>query len=47
MVHPATDAASKPDIEKVLRHGRLELDLDRFEAHWDGKPLVLTITNSE
>jgi two-component system OmpR family response regulator len=30
--------------KSVLRHGLLELDLDRFEAHWDGKPVVLTIT---
>ena len=34
----------KPSTKNVLRHGRLELDLDRFEAHWDGKPVVLTIT---
>ena len=33
-----------PSAKKVLRHGLLELDLDRFEAHWDGKPVVLTIT---
>lgn len=24
--------------------GRLALDLDRFEAHWDGRPVVLTVT---
>jgi len=44
MAHPATGAAQKPDVEKVLRQVYLELDLDRFEAHWDGKPVVLTIT---
>jgi two-component system OmpR family response regulator len=27
-----------------LSHGRLSLDLDRFEASWDGKVLVLTLT---
>ena len=30
--------------KKILRAGRLEVDLDRFEAQWDGKPIVLTIT---
>jgi two-component system, OmpR family, response regulator len=33
-----------PSAKKVLRHSLLELDPDRFEAHWDGKPVVLTIT---
>jgi len=37
-------AEKKPNREKVLRHGCLELDLDRFEAHWDGKSVVLTVT---
>jgi two-component system OmpR family response regulator len=37
-----TEKESSP--KEVLRHGCLELDLDRFEAHWDGKPVVLTIT---
>ena len=26
----------------VLRHGRLELDLDLFRATWDGREVVLT-----
>jgi two-component system, OmpR family, response regulator len=39
-----TDFAKTPVPEKILRHGKLKLDLDRFEAHWDGKPVVLTIT---
>ena len=34
----------KPDAKKVLTHGDLVLDLDRFEARWDGKPVALTIT---
>ena len=38
------ETEKKPNAEKVLRHGQLELDLDRFEAHWDGKPVVLTVT---
>jgi len=38
------DSAGKPSPAKLLRHGCLELDLDRFEAHWAGKPVVLTIT---
>ena len=25
-------------------HGRLELDLDRFEVSWDGQAVVLTVT---
>jgi len=29
---------------KILTCGDLELDLDRFEARWDGKPVALTIT---
>jgi two-component system OmpR family response regulator len=27
-----------------LRHGRLEIDLDRFQALWDGREVVLTVT---
>ncbi len=40
----ATDSTKDSPSEKVLRHGHLALDLVRFEAHWDGKPVVLTIT---
>jgi len=42
--HGAPGSADRPGTEKILRHGHLELDLDRFEAHWDGKPVVLTVT---
>jgi two-component system OmpR family response regulator len=43
--HVVTGQTKKESSPKeVLRHGCLELDLDRFEAHWDGKPVVLTIT---
>ncbi len=34
----------RPGPEKIVRHGCLELDLNRFEAHWDGKQVVLTVT---
>jgi two-component system, OmpR family, response regulator len=27
-----------------LSHGHLSLDLERYEAHWDGKDVVLTLT---
>ncbi len=37
-------AKNQPNAEKIIRHGSLEVDVDRFEAHWDGKPVVLTIT---
>jgi two-component system, OmpR family, response regulator ChvI len=30
--------------EKVLTVGRLHLDLRRYQAHWDGAPVVLTVT---
>jgi two-component system, OmpR family, response regulator len=44
-VQKSTSQAEKaPDSQKNQRHGLLELDLDRFEAHWDGKSVVLTIT---
>lgn len=40
--HPGpapTDAAPRR-----LVHGRLTLDLDRFQAFWDGREIVLTVT---
>ncbi|MGB6068246.1 MAG: response regulator transcription factor [Desulfomonilaceae bacterium] len=37
-------AGNMPGAKSILRHGHLELDLDRFEAHWNGKSVVLTIT---
>jgi two-component system, OmpR family, response regulator len=44
-MQPVEDQAETgPSPDKTLRHGNLELDLDRFEAQWDGKPVVLTIT---
>lgn len=41
---PVVDTTVKQETARTLRHGRLELDPDRFEVHWDGKPVVLTIT---
>ncbi len=34
----------KHDAERILTHGDLVLDLDRFEARWYGGPIALTIT---
>jgi two-component system, OmpR family, response regulator len=43
-VEPAVDSGDQGNAGKILRHGALELDLDRFEAVWDGKAVVLTVT---
>lgn len=40
----AATVDKKHDAERILAHGDLVLDLDRFEARWDGGPVVLTIT---
>ena len=38
-------AAHRPgQAPQALSHGRLRLDLDRYEAHWDDKLVVLTLT---
>ncbi|MBP7148972.1 MAG: response regulator transcription factor [Acidobacteria bacterium] len=37
-------ARARTDATRKLRHGRLELDLDRFRASWDGQEVVLTVT---
>jgi two-component system, OmpR family, response regulator len=39
-----TESAAKPAQARVLRHGCLEVDLDRFEAKWNGIPVGLTVT---
>jgi two-component system, OmpR family, response regulator len=45
LVHNSASPCEKQsDPERLLRHGCLELDIDRFEAYWDGKPVVLTVT---
>ena len=33
-----------PEAARLIRHGRLVLDLDRFRATWDGREVVLTAT---
>lgn len=43
-VDGSANEAGKSNPDRILRHGVLELDLDRFEAIWDGKPVVLTTT---
>jgi two-component system, OmpR family, response regulator len=42
--YAAEEPAQGPPSGKILRHGLLEVDTDRFEARWDGKPLTLTVT---
>ena len=37
-------ASGERASERVLEHGRLKIDLDRFEATWAGSALVLTVT---
>ena len=39
---PGTDPAA--EAGRVLRQGRLRLDLDRHQALWDGREVVLTAT---
>ena len=40
---PPEPAVSGPR-EHVIKHGLLSLDLDRFRASWDGREVVLTVT---
>jgi two-component system OmpR family response regulator len=39
-----TAQAPAATAQAPLLHGRLKLDLERYEAHWDGKLVVLTLT---
>ncbi len=39
---PAGDSAAPR--ARILRHGRLEIDLDRYRVLWDGAEIVLTVT---
>jgi two-component system OmpR family response regulator len=41
---PAPEDAPKPRKPKVLECGKLALDLDRFQAFWEGREVVLTVT---
>jgi two-component system OmpR family response regulator len=36
--------AAPAAAQQALRHGRLRLDLERYEAYWDDKLVVLTLT---
>lgn len=38
------EAPSPDGVPRRIVHGRLELDLDRFQASWDGREVVLTVT---
>ena len=42
-IPPAPRPASEPAPHRI-DHGRLSLDLDRFQAAWDGREVVLTVT---
>jgi two-component system OmpR family response regulator len=47
--HEPPAAAAAGDASSVrergtMRHGRLALDLDRFSATWDGREVLLTVT---
>src|SRR5271157_2407784 len=39
-----TPNGKRTGAQEILTCGELILDLDRFEARWDGKPVALTIT---
>ena len=41
---PAAPAAPAEGRPNVLVHGKLRLDLDRFQAFWQGTEVVLTVT---
>lgn len=43
-VGPNDTAPEPPAGAKVVRHGKLTLDLDRFRAEWAGQEVVLTVT---
>jgi two-component system, OmpR family, response regulator ChvI len=41
----ARDAAAQPtEAAKVIERGKLSMDTDRHSCTWDGKPVVLTVT---
>ena len=42
-VSPPEPASAGPR-EHVIKHGLLSLDVDRFRATWDGREVVLTVT---
>jgi two-component system OmpR family response regulator len=40
----AATGDAPPEEQGILEHGRLRLDLDRYQVTWDGKEVVLTAT---
>ena len=38
------EATTSGTASKVLVHGKLSMDRDRYEVFWDGAPVVLTVT---
>jgi len=38
------EATTSGTASKVLVHGKLSMDMDRYEVFWDGAPVVLTVT---
>src|SRR5438552_17350347 len=40
----AGEPGARTDGPRVLRHGRLMLDLDQFKAFWEGREVVLPVT---
>lgn len=43
-LEPERPTERTDEAPKTLRHGELHLDLDRFRATWNGKEIVLTVT---
>jgi len=41
---PSATPVKLDDGARRIVHGRLSLDLDRYEATWDGREIVLTVT---
>lgn len=44
LVREAAQKSAAGEKPKLLKHGKLSLDLDRFEARWGEKPVTLTAT---
>ena len=40
----AGEPGASADGPRILRYGRLALDLDQFKAFWEGREVVLTVT---
>ncbi len=44
LLSPAADNSAEPDLTQPVRRGRLTMDPPRHLVTWDGKPVVLTVT---